>query len=117
MSTKIKITRNRTKNNWVTGTADIDGKEFDFEAKVFDEPSEFGIPTDCFPDGGNVSKLAVKPTSSDWSYSIISYDRGWDIMPEDSPLGYATADELTRSIVNELEKATDSEKPSWAVRR
>lgn len=117
MSTEIKITRNRTKNNWVLGTASIDGKEFDFEAKVFDEPSEFGIQTDCFPNGGNVSKLAAKPSDVDWSHTVVSYDRGWDIMPEDSPLGYATADELTRSIVEELEKVTDNEKPNWATHR
>lgn len=117
MSTEINITKNRTKTNWVIGTIDMDGEKFDFEAKVFDEPSEFGISTELFPDGGNVSKLAINPQGFDWSSVVVSYDRGWDIMPEDSPLGYEKALDLTLAIVEEMEKVTEDEKPAWATRR
>jgi len=50
--------------NWHNGT--INGVRFN--AKVYDEPSEFGI------DNGNVSKL--------WIEGIANYDRGWDIKPK-----------------------------------
>ena len=50
--------------NWQIGT--IDG--ITFNAKVYDEPSEFGIRN------GNVSKLWVK--------GILNYDRGWDQRPK-----------------------------------
>lgn len=55
----IKITR--TDGQWKLGT--IDGIKFN--AKVYEEPSEFGIKN------GNVSKL--------WIDGVCNYDRGWDV--------------------------------------
>ncbi len=55
----IKITR--TDGQWKLGT--IDGIKFN--AKVYEEPSEFGI------HNGNVSKL--------WIDGVCNYDRGWDV--------------------------------------
>ena len=55
----IQVTK--TDGNWKLGT--IDG--YKFTAKVYEEPSEFGIR------GGNVSKL--------WIPGVVAYDRGWEL--------------------------------------
>ncbi len=55
----IKITK--TDGQWKLGTID----EIKFNAKVYEEPSEFGI------NNGNVSKL--------WIDGVCNYDRGWDV--------------------------------------
>lgn len=52
---------------WENGT--INGAQF--EAKVFEEGSQFGI------NGGRISKLHVVKDGA----CIINYDRGWDIRP------------------------------------
>lgn len=63
--------------NWVEGT--IEG--FRFQAKVFNEGSEYGI------NEGRVSKLMVwdeakRQANQDiFKASILNYDRGWDIEP------------------------------------
>ena len=56
----------------------VDGKNVGchFSAKIYDEPSEYGI------EGGRISKLAIK-VDGVWT---CNYDRGWDIKPKD----YAT---------------------------
>lgn len=43
-----------------------------FSAKVFEEPSEYGI------DEGRISKLNISKTGE----ILCSYDRGWDILPK-----------------------------------
>ena len=43
-------------------------------AKVYDEGSEFGI------DGGRISKLMIKINGE----TVVSYDRGWDIKPDEN---------------------------------
>ena len=58
-----KVIVKETHGNWKIGT--ING--IAFQAKVYDEDSEFGI------DGGNVSKL--------WIQGICNYDREWDEHP------------------------------------
>jgi len=40
---------------------------------VYDEGSEYGI------DGGRVSKLEIRQDGK----TVVNYDRGWDIEPED----------------------------------
>ena len=55
-------------------------KNYEFEAKVFEEPSKYGIPMHRNEDGkweGKVSKLYVVE-DQDW---VMNYDRGWDIRP------------------------------------
>lgn len=65
-------------NGWLEGFI---GK-YTFQAKVYDEPSTFGI------NDGRVSKLMVwdevvrQEKSNIFTASIINYDRGWDIMPK-----------------------------------
>ena len=43
--------------------------------KHYEEGSEFGI------DGGRISKLECRADGR----TILNYDRGWDIEPEDEP--------------------------------
>lgn len=62
-------------NNWKVGYIKLGSYAFDFEAKVFDEGSEFGI------NGGRISKLFV--TERNENVCLISYDRGWDLEPQD----------------------------------
>lgn len=63
---------------WVHGTLEWDGEPLWFSAKVYDEPSRFGI------DEGRTSKLVVTTVEDDWSpsYCPIDYDRGWGREPE-----------------------------------
>jgi hypothetical protein len=58
----------RKENGWIKGET---SGGVTFEAKVYDEPSEYGI------DGGRVSKLGVHEGNK-W---IVNYDRGWDLEP------------------------------------
>lgn len=66
-------------SNWVSGI--IEGTEFKFESKLFDEGSRFGI------DGGRVSKLSIRNKNVEglgfFDGYIVNYDRGWDIEPKD----------------------------------
>ena len=45
---------------------------YEYEAKVFDLGSEYGI------NGGRISKLFVKKDGR----VVINYDRGWDVRPK-----------------------------------
>ena len=65
---KAEFTDFNTNSNWVEGVCG----EYRFQAKLFDEGSEFGI------DEGRVSKLAIQDANGDW---VVNYDRGWDIEP------------------------------------
>lgn len=65
---KVEFTDFPKDSNWVKGL--INGGEFEFRAKLFDEDSEFGI------DGGRVSKLWV---ANIWGSCIMNYNGGWDI--------------------------------------
>lgn len=62
---KAYFTKFHNSNNWVNGKCE----NYDFEAKLFDEGSEFGI------NEGRVSKLTISDNGN-W---IVNYDRGWDI--------------------------------------
>ena len=88
----IKVTR--TDGQWKIGT--IDGIKFN--AKVYEEPSEFGI------NGGNVSKL--------WIDGIANYDRGWDLRAK-TVEGKAMVKELIKYFKNpENCKLNKQHKPS-----
>ena len=67
---KMKILDAPSNSNWLT--AIIDGLYC--QAKIFTEPSTFGI------NDGHVSKLSVCSGQS-WDHTkvIINYDRGWDV--------------------------------------
>lgn len=63
------ITNFPTDSNWVSGSC----SSFTFEAKLFDDGSEFGI------NEGRVSKLEIV---DQFGGVQVRYDRGWDIEPE-----------------------------------
>ena len=54
---------------WKQGTIRVMGITFQWEAKVFENPSRFGI------NSGRVSKLSLGEKF------IVNYDRGWDVKP------------------------------------
>jgi len=58
---------------WYHGFVLVNGKRYNFEAKVYDVGSKYGI------NNGRVSKLHVSDTEGN---EIINYDRGWDIKPK-----------------------------------
>lgn len=66
---EIKINA-RDAANWVSG---ITSCGFAFEAKVFDEPSVYGISTPRFEDGDNVSILSV---FDEKCREVFRFDRG-----------------------------------------
>ena len=80
---------------WVNGTTD-DGCKF--QAKVFEEPSQFGIPTARFEDGGNVSKLYIKAHDG---RELLCYDRGFDYIDD---AGEDYVEDVMHEIVLDLEK-------------
>lgn len=87
-------------------------------AKVYDEPSCFGIETDRFPNGGNISKLGVYCTGDMHDSRVLSYERGWDEEEEtsdDFPIGKEKVKAIIVAIANELEKIVDGN-TSWAKR-
>lgn len=66
----VKITGN-VDDYWQTGTVG----DYKFEAKVYDEGSDYGI------DAGRISKLQVKDKDNK---TVAAYDRGWDVKPTDA---------------------------------
>ena len=61
------------------GTVEVNGRRYDYSAKVYDEGSVYGI------DGGRISKLLVKLAEDKaWNRPVISYDREWDVEPADA---------------------------------
>ena len=56
---------------WKQGTIRVMGITFQWEAKVFENPSQFGI------NSGRVSKLSLRRGEK----FVVNYDRGWDVKP------------------------------------
>lgn len=54
------------------GTIQIENETFTYDAKHFDEPSEYGI------EGGRISKLGIRKGRE----VVLNYDQGWVIEPE-----------------------------------
>lgn len=119
MKATVEIKGRRSNRNWTHGTVTVDdGSKFDFEAKVYDEPSQFGIETDRFPGGGNISKLGVSYAGDrHFLPQVLNYDRGWDDeeTPDDSPIGKEKAEAIIDAIADELEKIVDGN-TAWAKR-
>lgn len=77
--------------NWVKGRIG----SYLFEAKLFDEGSEFGI------NGGRVSKLSIYKSKINFSRGcIVNYDRGWDVEPKDD-----TEKEIYNAVITLLENS------------
>lgn len=60
---------------WESGSFEINGVKYKYEAKVYDVGSKYGI------NNGRISKLKVVndigPNSWTWDNTVINYDRGW----------------------------------------
>lgn len=81
MKNTAQFTKFTSMTNWVNGvyqTGDsLDPKQdYAFEAKLFDEPSEYGIQ-DKDTSFARISKIEIRYHGS----TICNFDRGWDIMP------------------------------------
>lgn len=72
-------------SNWVSGIYEYRGVEYNFEAKIFPEPSDFGI------NGGHISKLYIENMVT--KQLIISYDRGHN---------HGDSERYNRGMVKEL---------------
>lgn len=77
---KTEFTEFTNTTNWVKGVVYTKDRIYEFEAKLFDEGSEYGIKD------GRVSKLQIWDVDIrrelDLNYAtIVNYDRGWDVRP------------------------------------
>lgn len=79
MKRKIELTNFTENSNWVQGIVD----EYKFSAKLYDEPSIFGI------NEGRISKLYIEGNAN--------YDRGWDF-GEDNKLVNPVVDFLENTF-------------------
>lgn len=78
-------------DNWVSGELEYNGATYKVQAKVFDEPSQYGI------NNGRISKLWVK---EDGYPVAIDYDRGWVDAPPHN-------EDLLNFVMKEVEKFKD----------
>lgn len=56
---------------WYTGTCDSNGEVYEFFALVFDEPSQFGLPSSAYATGSTVGKLNLFLNGQ----QVFAYDR------------------------------------------
>lgn len=76
----ITITKTHKDSNWISGKTS-DG--LTFEARVFEEPSPYGMSTPNFEGGNNVSSLYIRNANEK---IVFEYDRGgdpWDTNADD----------------------------------
>lgn len=84
---KAEFTKFNKGENWVNGKVG----QYEFEAKLFDEGSSFGI------NDGRVSKLSIydekvrQEKMNFFAACIVNYDRGWDIKPKKEHKEYFNA--------------------------
>ena len=71
---KFKSGNSINYGGWTKFIATINGNKYDIEAKLFQEPSSFGI------NKGKISKLWIYPPKNT-KEKEINYDRGWDRKP------------------------------------
>ena len=86
---KITITKKEPAacgGTWYTGWTGA----WDFQAKVYDTDSKYGI------SGGRVSKLTIASKAT--GRVVARYDRGWDILPD-------AGDMATLAEIHRLEAA------------
>ncbi len=94
----ITITKKSRNSNWVSGIVD---DAFRFQAKVFDEPSVYGMSTLDFEEGNNVSILAVTETATD--REVYYFDRGHEEQDEER-FGFDELAELVMFLENNFAK-------------
>lgn len=90
----VSITRDSRRDDWwVRGT--VNG--LSFMAKVYDEPSGFGI------DHGRVSKLEIRDKDDNIA---VTYDRGWESRPKTAEMKKAYTE-----LVKAMEKLANAYRP------
>jgi hypothetical protein len=77
MKHEAKFTKFDATSQWVEGLVG----EIKFAAKIYDEPSIFGI------NKGRVSKLSLRSKDG----ILVNYDRGWDKRPHEEIKPYYKA--------------------------
>ena len=93
---KAEFTEFASDTNWVSGTIG----NFNFNAKLFDNESTFGI------QNGRVSKLSIWNqktrliTGSFFDACIVNYDRGWDIEPSNQTVALTIFDAVMDLLEN-----------------
>lgn len=80
-------------DNWTSGRATVNGRQYGFEVKHYEEPSKFGI------NGGRISKLFLRETGTG---NIIQYDRGWPVKDDDTEDTPEDRDADTLAVYNRL---------------
>jgi hypothetical protein len=94
---RVIITKDeRPQSNWLHGI--ITGG-FNFEAKIYDVGSVFGI------DGGRISKLGIYRNGE----RFVGYDRGWDMEPQTTESKVIFERLMTK--LNSLDEAFNADKP------
>lgn len=80
-SPRVEFTTAECHGGWVYGRIG----DYRFSAKICDEPSEFGLPTVRFPDGGTVVKLSITDFRS---FEVYRYERRLDFanIPQEIPV-------------------------------
>ena len=76
---------------WTSGNLFIFGKEYFFDAKVYDEASKYGIKK------GRISKLTVRNSED---ILVLQYDRGWVQHAKDSKV----EEEILKHLLSEFPK-------------
>ena len=85
-------------NGWYIGTI---GEGYSFQVKITEADSEWGI------NNGRIIKLFItKPPEGETKggAEIVSYERGWDIYPEDTPEYLDLIDVLHEYFQNHCEE-------------
>lgn len=66
------------RGNWITGIVEVKNNEFEFSAKVFENPSE-GYGINEHAGDGHISKLEVTHLDSiEGDEKVLRYDREWE---------------------------------------
>jgi len=79
------------RSNWFVGTIG----DCSFEVKVTEEDSQWGI------NNGRIIKLFILAPNGD---EMVSYERGWDIYPENNPEYETLIDALSEYFANRMDK-------------
>ena len=95
--------QNASDEQWAYGSVDLTDANgnalawFNYFAKVFDEPSEYGIRN------GRVSNLQLNPDGSctDIDSAVANYNRGWDVVPDPMSNASFAVEAILRHYSNE----------------
>lgn len=66
------------------------GMVYEYQVKHYEEGSQFGI------NGGRVSKLWIAAKGKVSRETVVSYDRGWDVKPEEGSEAHEVMADILR---------------------